>query len=119
MPEVLRAWRVTIYGKVAFVAAASRSKAEYIVAKMAAEAFGCKATVLLDLVRGLRAPKLDIIASTLDSSGVLSSAVDQLCCQVTKNPCGTDTWMIGHPCECKHCRAYLTLYPDDRWNDKK
>ncbi len=28
-------------------------------------------------------------------------------CQVTKNPCGTDTWMLGHSCQCDECQAYL------------
>lgn len=39
-------------------------------------------------------------------------------CQHTNNPCGTDTWAIGQPCECEHCTAYLTLhrlvFPEDK-----
>jgi len=28
-------------------------------------------------------------------------------CEITSNPCGTDTWEINHPCECKNCQEYL------------
>jgi hypothetical protein len=28
-------------------------------------------------------------------------------CLVTKNPCGTDTWAVGQPCQCAECQAYL------------
>ena len=28
-------------------------------------------------------------------------------CEITSNPCGTDTWEINHPCECKNCQLYL------------
>lgn len=31
-------------------------------------------------------------------------------CEVTGNPVGTDTWEVGHPCQCRPCRVYvLTL----------
>lgn len=30
-------------------------------------------------------------------------------CQVTGNPCGTDTWVVGHPCECGTCYLWLRL----------
>ena len=30
-------------------------------------------------------------------------------CLVTKNPCGTDTWLVGHPCDCASCQTYLRL----------
>ncbi len=29
-------------------------------------------------------------------------------CEITKNPCGTDTWPIGSVCVCKNCTKYLT-----------
>lgn len=29
-------------------------------------------------------------------------------CLHSKNPCGTDTWMVGHSCPCDHCQAYLS-----------
>lgn len=28
-------------------------------------------------------------------------------CEITGNPCGTDTWEINHPCKCKNCQEYL------------
>lgn len=28
-------------------------------------------------------------------------------CEITGNPCGTDTWEINHPCQCKNCQKYL------------
>lgn len=28
-----------------------------------------------------------------------------ICCDVTKNPVGTDTEMIGRPCQCQACAA--------------
>lgn len=33
-------------------------------------------------------------------------------CLVTKNICGTDTWMKGRPCKCEECQAYLDEYID-------
>ena len=34
----------------------------------------------------------------------------KLRCQVTGNPCGTDTWPVGEPCICLNC---LTTERDD------
>lgn len=31
-------------------------------------------------------------------------------CDVTSNPCGTDTWAEGHPCQCAPCREYVDRY---------
>jgi hypothetical protein len=28
-------------------------------------------------------------------------------CEITGNPCGTDTWGINHPCQCKNCQVYI------------
>ena len=28
-------------------------------------------------------------------------------CEITNNPCGTDTWTVGHPCQCLACQKYL------------
>lgn len=28
-------------------------------------------------------------------------------CKITTNPCGTDTWAVGRPCQCDECQAYL------------
>jgi hypothetical protein len=28
-------------------------------------------------------------------------------CEITSNPCGTDTWFVGHPCQCAPCRALV------------
>lgn len=28
-------------------------------------------------------------------------------CEITNNPCGTDTWVIGHPCQCNPCQRYV------------
>jgi hypothetical protein len=30
-------------------------------------------------------------------------------CKVTKNPMGTDTWMVGYKCPCESCQAYLAI----------
>lgn len=30
----------------------------------------------------------------------------ELCCHVTGNPCGTDTWEAGKPCHCPSCDIY-------------
>ena len=35
----------------------------------------------------------------------------ELCCDITENPCGTDTWKVGHPCRCAGCALYLALQP--------
>lgn len=32
-------------------------------------------------------------------------------CLITRNECGTDTWMVGHPCRCSHCQAWLKSQP--------
>jgi len=31
-------------------------------------------------------------------------------CEITGNPCGTDTWEILTPCKCKQCQAWLMVY---------
>lgn len=31
-------------------------------------------------------------------------------CEVTGNPCGTDTWRVGHECPCPQCQRYLYPY---------
>jgi hypothetical protein len=31
-------------------------------------------------------------------------------CEVTKNMCGTDTWMTGRPCQCAPCKSWLSDY---------
>jgi len=28
-------------------------------------------------------------------------------CHITGNPCGTDTWRVGYPCQCAACQDYL------------
>lgn len=28
-------------------------------------------------------------------------------CEVTGNLCGTDTWFVGHPCQCGPCRMFV------------
>ena len=28
-------------------------------------------------------------------------------CRATSNPCGTDTWVVGSPCQCVECQKYL------------
>jgi queuine/archaeosine tRNA-ribosyltransferase len=33
-------------------------------------------------------------------------------CEVTNNPCGTDTWAVGHPCQCSECQKYLADMTD-------
>jgi hypothetical protein len=30
-------------------------------------------------------------------------------CKVTGNPCGSDTWMVGHPCQCSECQKYIAF----------
>lgn len=32
---------------------------------------------------------------------------DILRCEITGNPCGSDTWEINHPCQCKNCKKYV------------
>ncbi len=32
---------------------------------------------------------------------------EHLRCQVTTNPCGTDTWMVGKECHCSNCQTWL------------
>lgn len=34
---------------------------------------------------------------------------DLLRCLITKNVCGTDTWTVGHPCQCENCQRWLRL----------
>lgn len=31
-------------------------------------------------------------------------------CEVTRNPCGTDTWAKGHPCGCGNCQEWIRIY---------
>lgn len=31
-------------------------------------------------------------------------------CEITGNPCGTDTWMTGTYCHCKTCRSWCNGY---------
>ena len=31
----------------------------------------------------------------------------KLYCQVTQNECGTDTWPVDRPCECRPCQSWL------------
>ncbi len=33
-------------------------------------------------------------------------------CEVTGNPCGTDTWEVNSPCQCSPCRGYAKGYLD-------
>ncbi len=33
--------------------------------------------------------------------------VSVLRCEITGNPCGTDTWEINYTCPCKNCQQYL------------
>lgn len=28
-------------------------------------------------------------------------------CEITGNPCGTDTWVVGRPCQCNPCQRYV------------
>lgn len=28
-------------------------------------------------------------------------------CEVTGNPCGSDTWIVGHDCECTTCQVFV------------
>ena len=54
----------------------------------------------------------ETILQVIGESGklYLSEVRGVIRCQITNNPCGTDTWMVGHPCTCEHCTAYLTLH---------
>lgn len=36
----------------------------------------------------------------------LAPAAEERCLH-TGNPCGTDTWMVGHPCKCVECQLYI------------
>ena len=40
-------------------------------------------------------------------SGDGTPPLDELRCRITGNQCGTDTWMVGHPCQCDNCQAWL------------
>jgi hypothetical protein len=42
---------------------------------------------------------------TPDSPAVAETG--EMTCKVTGNPCGSDTWQIGHPCKCENCQAWL------------
>ena len=33
-------------------------------------------------------------------------------CEVTRNPCGTDTWCAGYVCKCANCTKYLSELDD-------
>ncbi len=37
-------------------------------------------------------------------------------CKVTNNPCGTDTWVIGRPCKCSHCQAWVAGHAAAEYN---
>jgi hypothetical protein len=53
-----------------------------------------------------------------DVKPLIEAAKSQLRCLVTGNPCGTDTWAVGHPCECSRCRKFLEANPDPRFPTK-
>jgi hypothetical protein len=38
--------------------------------------------------------------------------MSDLRCEVTGHPCGTDTRMVGHPCECQACRVHVEREED-------
>jgi hypothetical protein len=40
---------------------------------------------------------------------LVKGEVEVLKCEITGNPCGTDTWEVNHPCTCKNCTIYLEL----------
>ncbi len=42
--------------------------------------------------------------------GSFNPKVGVIRCQKSGNPCGTDTWVVGRPCKCEHCTAYLALH---------
>lgn len=46
----------------------------------------------------------EIVDDVLDD--VYAAANEPLRCHFTKNPCGTDTRPVGHPCPCQNCRKY-------------
>jgi len=33
-------------------------------------------------------------------------------CEITNNPCGTDTWVVGRPCRCNPCQRYVARTPE-------
>ncbi len=41
--------------------------------------------------------------------GSFSKKVGVIRCQRSKNPSGTDTWVVGRPCDCEACMAFLAL----------
>lgn len=43
--------------------------------------------------------------------GALPSDV-RLRCTVTKNPCGSDTWRLGHACQCTPCRQWVAAFEE-------
>jgi hypothetical protein len=47
---------------------------------------------------------------SISASGSVASLLPRaLRCLVTKNRCGSDTWMVGRPCQCDTCFAWLRL----------
>ena len=38
---------------------------------------------------------------------------DVLRCELSTNPCGTDTWEINSPCKCSNCQAWLRMKRDE------
>ncbi len=38
-------------------------------------------------------------------------------CDVTRNECGTDTWMKGRPCQCSQCQQWLCEYNEQLYKD--
>ena len=46
----------------------------------------------------------------------MANETQPLRCKYTTNPCGTDTRMVGNPCDCENCQKYLA---DNRLNEAK
>ena len=56
--------------------------------------------------RSVDAEFADDLEAALRAVGFVPESTE-LRCNVTGNPCGSDTWAVGRPCQCAPCQQYL------------
>jgi len=67
-------------------------------------------------LRGVARLSIDLARDVRRCFNALHSEIKQLRgllrCAVTRNSCGTDTWMEGSSCPCPSCQAWLSSAKD-------
>lgn len=58
---------------------------------------------------GIQAGNSTEIAGPIGGFSIIVVADDDKRCRRTGNPCGSDTWIIGIPCDCEPCQKWLSV----------